>query len=197
MSDAPTLPHIILASNSAYRRELLQRLGLSFECIGSNVDETPAPGENAASLALRLARSKAEAIVANHPQAWVIGSDQVLECNDQLYGKPGHHAAALAQLGALSGQLARFHTSVCLWVPGQAPQLAVSLTQTRYRDLSRDQIERYLAREPAYDCAGSSKAEALGISLCESIRSDDPTALIGLPLTLLTGMFNQAGLAVP
>ncbi|MGH8529135.1 MAG: Maf family nucleotide pyrophosphatase [Nevskiales bacterium] len=188
---------LILASGSPYRRELLARLRLNFTSVSPNVDETPRPGEAAADLALRLAGAKAAAVANQHPDAWVIGSDQVLQAGSQLLGKPGSHSAAVAQLRQLSGQTVQFHTAVCLHTPDGKPLSDNVITQTRYRVLSDEEIARYLKLEPAYDCAGACKAEGLGITLCEEITSSDPTALIGLPLIALRRLLNQAGWRLP
>ncbi len=190
-------PPLILASGSPYRRELLARLGLPFTCISPNVDESPLPGEAAADLALRLACAKAAAVAKQHPDAWVIGSDQVLQAGNTFLSKPGSHDAALAQLRQLSGQTVRFHTAVCLQTPDGEQRSENVITTTRYRRLSDEEIERYLKLEPAYDCAGACKAEGLGITLCEEITSSDPTALIGLPLIALRRLLDQTGTALP
>lgn len=191
------MPQLILASSSRYRRELLARLGLPFESRSPDVDESAREGEKPAELALRLARDKARAVAQSAPGCWVIGSDQVMECGGRIYGKPGTHANALAQLRALSGNTARFHTALCLQQPDGQQSTAVDTTETDYRVLTDPQIERYLAAEPAYDCAGSCKAEGLGIALCGAIRSEDPTALIGLPLIALTRLLREAGWELP
>lgn len=191
------MPSLILASSSRYRRELLTRLRLPFDSRNPDVDESPCAGEAPADLAQRLARTKAEAVACANPGTWVIGSDQVLECEGQMYSKPGTHAAAAAQLRSLSGKTARFHTALCLQGPDGRQWTALDTTETDYRRLSDSQIERYLAAEPAYDCAGSCKAEGLGIALCAAIRSQDPTALIGLPLIALSGLLTEAGWTLP
>lgn len=193
----PAQPRLILASGSPYRRELLTRLRLEFECISPDVDESPRPGEAAAELALRLACAKAAAVAKQHPDAWVIGSDQVLQAGSSFLSKPGSHAAAVAQLRQLSGQTASFHTAICLQTPDGKQRNENVITQTRYRELSDGEIERYLRLEPAYDCAGACKAEGLGISLCDEITSNDPTALIGLPLIALCRLLRAAGWGLP
>ncbi len=189
---APKAP-LILASGSPYRRELLARLGLDFECVTPEVDETARPGETPAALALRLACAKAAAVAKQHPAAWVIGSDQVLQAGGAFLSKPGNHAAAVAQLRQLSGHTVQFYTAVCLQTPDGKQRGENVITTTRYRRLSDEEIERYLKLEPAYDCAGACKAEGLGITLCEEITSSDPTALIGLPLIALRRLLAQAG----
>lgn len=193
-----TRPALILASASPYRRELLQRLQLPFETVSPNVDEASKPGESAQDLSLRLARDKALAIASQRPDALVIGSDQVLCVGDELLGKPGNHANAVKQLQKLSGRAMTFFTALC--VAGQGGndlQQDVITTRVQFRKIDLAEIEAYLAAEPAYDCAGSCKAEGLGITLCEAIDSSDPTALIGLPLISLRRMLYQAGLRLP
>lgn len=187
---------LVLASTSRYRRELLQRLGLPFECASPEVDETPLNGEAPLALATRLAAAKAAAVAARHPGAWVIGSDQVADLNGQPLGKPGTVEAACAQLAAMSGQSVRFHTAVCLSGNGDS-FTALDLTEVRFRVLERDEITRYVATEQPLDCAGSFKCEGVGISLFEAIDNRDPTALIGLPLIAVCGLLRQAGYAVP
>lgn len=187
---------LVLASTSRYRRELLQRLGLPFECASPEVDETPLNGEAPLALATRLAAAKAAEVAARHPGAWVIGSDQVADLNGQSLGKPGTVEAACAQLAAMSGQTVRFHTAVCLSGNGDS-FTALDLTEVRFRVLERDEITRYVATEQPLDCAGSFKCEGLGISLFEAIDNRDPSALIGLPLIALCRLLRQAGFAVP
>ena len=187
---------LVLASTSRYRRELLQRLGLPFECASPEVDETPLNDEAPLDLATRLAAAKAAEVAARHPGAWVIGSDQVADLNGESLGKPGTVEAACAQLAAMSGQTVRFHTAVCLSGNGDS-FTALDLTEVRFRVLERDEIARYVATEQPLDCAGSFKCEGLGISLFEAIDNRDPTALIGLPLIAVCGLLRQAGYAVP
>ena len=186
---------LILASTSVYRRELLQRLQMPFEVHSPQVDETPRPGEAPAGLAERLALAKAHAVARHFPQAVVIGSDQVADLHGQPIGKPGGHAQAVAQLRAMSGQTVVFHTAVavvCLATGFQASELVP--VEVGFRELSDDDIEHYLQREPAYDCAGSAKSEGLGIALMTRMRSDDPTALVGLPLIRTAALLRAAGL---
>ena len=187
---------LILASTSKYRKELLGRLGLSFTSISPEVDETPLPNETPELLALRLAQAKAMAISLSHPDAYVIGSDQVLDLNGTSMGKPGTHARAMGQLQQLRGQTVQFHTAVCLAHGGQAQTLNV-MTRVKFRALSDDVLEAYLLAEQPYDCAGSAKSEGLGICLLEQVHSDDPTALIGLPLIAVCGLLRNAGFAIP
>ena len=189
-------PPLILASTSVYRRELLERLRIPFEVISPKVDETPLTGESTPELALRLARAKAAAVAAQHPNAWVIGSDQVADLCGAAIGKPGNFERALAQLQLMRGQTVTFHTTLCLMKGDTQTTLSIP-TEVTFRKLSDDVLESYLLTEEPYDCAGSAKSEGLGISLLESIKSDDPTALIGLPLIALTGLLREAGFIIP
>jgi len=186
---------LILASTSRYRRELLERLHLPFTVQAPHTDETPRPGEGPAALALRLALAKAQAVAELHPQAWVIGSDQVADLHGEPIGKPGDIARAAAQLARLSGQTVIFQTGLALVRAEDGRQHGLLVpVRVRFRTLSAAAIARYLALEPAVDCAGSAKSEGLGIALLEAIESDDPTALIGLPLIALTRLLREAGL---
>jgi septum formation protein len=187
---------LLLASTSRYRRELLARLRLPFECVSPAVDETPRPGEAPAALALRLATEKAGEVHVRHPVAWVVGADQVADLDGRLLGKAGDLDAARAQLRAMSGRDVVFHTGLCLAGPGFR-ETAVDATRVRMRALGDDQIARYLQAEPAIDCAGSFKAEGLGIALFEAIDSQDPTALVGLPLIATARLLRQAGWRIP
>jgi septum formation protein len=193
---APDPPRLILASTSPYRRELLARLRLRFDCVAPGVDETAYPDEAPRALAERLARAKAEAVARRHPGAVVIGSDQVAELDGRALGKPGTPERAAAQLRASSARSVVFHTAVCV-ASASAQQAFVDTTQVHFRPLDEAEIARYLAAETPYDCAGSFKSEGLGACLFESIRSDDPTALIGLPLIALAGCLRRAGYALP
>lgn len=187
---------IVLASGSRYRAELLARLGLPFQAWSPAVDESPLPGESCAQTAARLARRKAEAALERFPGAWIIGSDQVAELDGRPIGKPGDRDNARRQLAAMRGRSVVFHTALCLLAHGRAQEALVP-TRVAFRDLSDAEIERYLDREPAFDCAGSAKSEALGISLLASLSGDDPTALVGLPLIALAGMLRREGASVP
>ena len=195
---APNARKLILGSSSVYRRELLMRLGIPFTVISPDIDERALPGEHPAALARRLAREKAEAITASLPEtdhgALIIGSDQVCVLGDEALGKPGNHANAVAQLQRLSGQTVVFETALCLFdsASGHAYEELVS-TEVEFRALSLAEIEAYLQREPAYDCAGSAKSEGLGIALLDRLSGDDPTALIGLPLIALCRLLRHAG----
>jgi septum formation protein len=191
-------PDLVLASTSVYRRELLARLRLPFRVVAPEVDETPADGEPPGRLARRLARAKAEAVAAREPRAWVIGSDQVASADGRdTIGKPGDHAAAVAQLRAASGRELVFHTAVAL-VNREAGFADCDTVETRvrFRRLDDETIERYLRLEPAYDCAGAARSEALGIALVERISDDDPSALVGLPLIAVCSLLERAGLPV-
>jgi len=190
---ANTPPRLILASTSPYRRELLARLQLPFDVVAPEVDETPLPGEAPPTLALRLALAKARAVADKHPSCVVIGSDQVATVDGQPIGKPGNHAAARAQLRRLSGQMVAFHSALAV-TDGVRAQSRDVVTECRFRELSDATIESYLLRERPYDTAGSAKAEGLGIALMASMQSDDPTAIIGLPLIALTTMLAEFGL---
>jgi septum formation protein len=194
------IPVLVLASGSRYRRELLSRLGLPFEVIAPEVDEASRPGEPPARLAARLARSKALAVAARSPGSLVIGSDQVADRDGALLGKPGHHAAAVEQLLASAGRTVAFHTALCL-VDARAADMSIAqasdITRVVFRPLDRAEIERYVDHEQPFDCAGSFKAEGLGISLFEQIASEDPSALVGLPLIALCHLLRNAGLALP
>lgn len=193
-----TAPRLILGSSSPYRRELLARLGLPFETCSPDVDERPLPGEPPKTLALRLSHAKAQRVasVLGHDQpALVIGSDQVADLHGQCIGKPGDHERATQQLRAMSGQTVYFHTAVTLWHTQMGHQATeLHSVAVRFRELDEDTIEQYLQAEQPYDCAGSAKAEGLGIALLEAIDSNDPTALIGLPLIAVARLLRQAGL---
>ena len=197
---SPPRPPLVLASGSPYRRELLERLRIAFTIDVPDVDERAAAGETPSATAARLSRTKAETVAKRHREAVVIGSDQVAECDGEAFGKPGTHEAAVVQLKALRGQEVRFHSGLCVIAPTTAvgPNLdtRVVTTTVRFRTLDDGDIERYLRAETPYDCAGSAKAEGLGIALLERIDSDDPTALIGLPLIALVSMLRRIGFSV-
>ncbi|WP_045769714.1 Maf family protein [Xanthomonas albilineans] len=190
------MPPLILASTSIYRRELLLRLRLPFDCVRPQVEETPLPGETPFTLAQRLAAAKAAAVVPHASDIWVIGADQVAELDGQPLGKPGDAVTARAQLAAMSGRTVRFHTAVCLQ-RGARTLHACDLTEVQFRDLHADAIARYVDAEQPLDCAGSFKCEGLGISLFRAINTQDPTALIGLPLIALAGLLREAGYLLP
>lgn len=188
-------PPLILASTSRYRQELLARLRLPFSIEAPGVDEAPRAGESPADLAQRLALQKARAVAQRHPQAIVIGSDQVAELDGLAIGKPGTHARALEQLQAMSGRNVVFHTAVAvLRLATGYESLALVPVRVRLRTLDEAEIEHYLEAERPYDCAGSAKVETLGIALVEAVESDDPTALVGLPLIRTCAMLRAAGL---
>jgi septum formation protein len=192
-----SLPALVLASTSPYRRELLARLRLSFEVRAPAVDEAVLPGEGARDTALRLARAKARAVSAEFPRALIIGCDQVAELDGTRLGKPGDHATAVAQLKAMRGRDVVFHTAVALLNAATgALQVAEVPTTVCFRPYGDGEIERYLELEQPYDCAGSAKIEGLGIVLVERVTGDDPSALIGLPLMRLAAMLRNEGVAV-
>jgi septum formation protein len=188
---------LVLASTSKYRKALLERLGLAFEVAAPGVDERPLRGEAPAGTALRLAQLKARSLEKRFPGALVIGSDQVAALGDERLDKPGSHENAVRQLRRLSGRTADFHTAVSLFdsATGNCDSKVV-LCRVTFRTLQHERIEAYLRREQPYDCAGSAKAEGLGIALIARLETDDPTSLIGLPLIALTGMLEGAGLPV-
>ncbi len=186
---------LILASTSRYRRELLERLRLPFEQQSPEVDETPLPGEAPAVLATRLSLAKAQAVARLHPQAIVIGSDQVADLNGESIGKPGTHERACEQLRRMSGHRIVFQTGVAVVCEATGfSQQDLAPVHVVFRNLSEAEIESYLRAEQPYDCAGSAKSEGLGISLLAAIESDDPTALIGLPLIRTSQLLRAAGL---
>ena len=187
---------ILLASASPYRGQLLSRLDLPFDQAAAAIEESARPGE--AEVARRLAAAKAAALAADRPDAVIIGSDQTVDCGGTLLGKPGGFDAARRQLLALSGNRALFYTAVAL-LDTRSGRLEedMAITEVTFRTLTEPEIERYLLRETPYDCAGSFKAEGLGISLFEAVHSDDPTALIGLPLIRVRRLLAVLGVAVP
>ncbi len=191
---------LVLASSSRFRRELLERFGLPFRCVAPEVDESLRNGEAPPQVAVRLAEAKAGAGVALCPGALVIGSDQVAELDGRALGKPGTAEAAFAQLAACSGREVRFHTALCVRDARDGERrasAALDLTVVKFRALGDAEIERYLEREDVLACAGSFKAEGLGISLFERIDSSDPTALMGLPLIALARLLREAELPLP
>lgn len=196
-SHAPTrsIRPLVLASTSAYRRELLQRLRVDFTTQAPDVDETPLPHEAASQVARRLALAKAMCVARRRPGAVVIGSDQVADLHGQLLGKPGNHDRAVAQLSAMSGQTVVFHTAVAVvCLDTGLVQEDTAVVSVQFRTLEPADIENYLLAETPYDCAGSAKSEGLGVVLLERILSDDPTALVGLPLIRTSHMLRQAGI---
>ena len=191
-------PDIILASTSRYRRELLQRLRLPFNVHRPEVDETPLTGETPVQLAQRLAIAKAQAVSVKHPQALVIGSDQVADLHGQAIGKPGNYDKAFEQLRRMSGQTVIFQTAVSVVCQASAfQQCELVAVKVEFRQLDDAEIDRYLRAEEPYDCAGSAKSEGLGITLLNAIHNDDPTALIGLPLISTARLLRAAGVSLP
>ena len=191
-------PRIVLASTSRYRAELLRRLLPAFEQRAPGTDETTLPGEAPDARAARLALAKAAAVADGLRDTLVIGSDQVAELDGEVLDKPGSVANARAQLAASSGRVVHFHTALCLFDARSGQhQLHIDHTRAHFRALSATEIERYVAREQPLDCAGSFKCEGLGISLFERIDSEDPSALIGLPLIALARLLRATGVAVP
>jgi septum formation protein len=189
---------LILASSSKYRKLLLQRMGVPFECLSPAIDETCRANEKPLDLVVRLAYEKAHFACSQKPQAIVIGSDQVAVFKGRIIGKPGNHQKAVAQLSSFSGQVVEFLTAVSVQCRASGfSEQHVDTTRVRFRHLDNDEIERYLQAEKPYDCAGAFKAETLGIVLFESISSEDPTALIGLPLIRTAAMLRKAGLRLP
>jgi septum formation protein len=190
-------PRLILASSSPYRRSLLERLRIPFEVCVPALDETPHPGETPAATALRLAQAKARAVAAREAGTtplFVIGSDQVATFDGLQIGKPGTHENALAQLRAMRNRVVEFHSALCLFDHSRnVAQAEDIVTRVRFRDLPDAELDAYLRAETPYDVAGSAKSEGLGIALLESIESDDPTALVGLPLIALTRMLRAVG----
>ena len=193
----PPARRLVLASTSRYRRALLGQLGLPFDVAAPGTDEAPLPGETPSETALRLAEAKARSLAARHPDALIIGSDQVADCDGLPVGKPGNHQHAVEQLRALSGRVVVFHTGVALLdVATGRCQTAMVDVRSTFRRLAPAEIEDYLRRDQPYDCAASVKSDALGIVLFERIESDDPSALVGLPLIRLTDMLRAAGVAL-
>ena len=186
---------LILGSTSRYRRELLQRLRVPFDVVSPEVDETPLPDETPLALATRLAKAKAKAVAALHPNAVVIGSDQVADLNGEPLGKPGTHERAVLQLQRMRGQTVVFQTAVSVVCQASGfEQTELAQIKVRFRDLSDAEIEAYLRAEEPYDCAGSAKSEGLGIALLDAIDNDDPTALIGLPMIRTARLLRAAGI---
>ncbi len=188
---------LILGSTSPYRCELLTRLGINFEVVAPQVDEMQLPRETPRQLACRLAMAKARAVAALHPQAIVIGADQVADLNGVALGKPGSHGVAREQLRRMGGQTVTFQTAVAVVCKAtQFAQMDLAQVLVKFRTLGEAEIEAYLLAEQPYDCAGSAKSEGLGIVLLESIHNDDPTALVGLPLIRTCQMLRAAGMVL-
>ncbi|MGY4515610.1 Maf family nucleotide pyrophosphatase [Lysobacter sp. HA18] len=192
-----TESRLVLASTSRYRRELLERLGVTFDCIAPGVDETPLDDESPEVLVERLARAKAGAVARAVPEACVIGSDQLAEFDGRILGKPGSAERAIAQLASMSGRSVTFLTALCVMRGEHEFGLHIDRTRVRFRELSTAEIERYVDAERPLDCAGSFKSEGRGIALFDAIETNDPTALIGLPLIATTRLLRDAGFALP
>jgi septum formation protein len=188
---------LVLASTSIYRSQLLSTLQIPFQTAAPDVDETPLTGESAEQTSWRLSRTKAQVVARRYPDALIIGSDQVALLDGQQIGKPLNHDNAVLQLSAMRGKTVAFYTALTLLnaVDGEM-QTDVAITKVSFRDVSDEQIERYLKKEQPYHCAGSAKSEGLGIALISSIRGDDPNALIGLPLILLVSMLEKQGVSI-
>ena len=197
--NSESLPErLILASSSKYRKLLLERLGIPFECQSPEIDESALPGETPLEVSQRLATEKAGVISRKHPLAIVIGSDQLAAFEGQIIGKPGTFPAAFKQLSLFSGQVVEFHTTVTVQsLQSGFNESHTDLTRVHFRTLKQDEIERYLEKEKPYDCAGSFKAESLGVTLFDRISSEDPTALIGLPLIRTSSILRRTGLCLP
>ena len=188
---------LVLASTSIYRSELLSTLQIPFQTAAPDVDETPLSGESAEQTSWRLAQIKAQVVAKRFPNALIIGSDQVALLDGQQIGKPLDHDNAVRQLRAMRGKTVTFYTAVSLLNAANGElQTDVAITQVGFRNVSDDEIERYLKKEQPYHCAGSAKSEGLGIALISRIQGDDPNALIGLPLILLIGMLEKQGVRV-
>ncbi|SFR52184.1 MAF protein [Thiomicrospira sp. ALE5] len=191
-------PHFILASQSPYRKLLLKKLIANFDCHSPNIDETRQPGESVADLVARLSQQKAQAIATHFPNSWIIASDQSAALGTDILGKPHEHGQALEQLKKQQGQTLIYHTGVCLYNPEQQTyHYAHEPTEVIFRSLPTETLNNYLLQEQPYDCAGSFKSEGLGIMLFSAIHSQDPNALIGLPLIKLCDLLNSAGLQLP
>jgi len=189
---------LVLASTSAYRRELLQRFDLPFDVARPDIDETPLPGEAPQATAERLAVEKARAVAGQFPDTLIIGSDQVAYMGDARFGKPGTIERAITQLKSMSGRTVIFHTALALLnTRSDHVQVDAVPTEVRFRNLSDDEIVRYVNKERPLDCAGSAKSEGLGITLLDALSGDDPNALVGLPLIALARMLRNEGIALP
>lgn len=191
-------PRLVLASTSIYRRDLLARLQIPFETASPDVDEAALPGESPVATAQRLSLAKAKAVAQAFPDALIIGSDQVAYLGEQCFGKPYTRERAVEQLRTMRGRTVIFHTGLCLYNSASGRvQLAGVPTEVGFRQLSDEEIERYLDKEQPYHCAGSARSEGLGIALLDRMRGDDPNALIGLPLIALCTMLRAEGVPLP
>ncbi len=189
---------LILGSTSPFRKELLNKLGISFSTDAPDIDESMCVGEQPEEFVQRLALEKAKAVAARHSDALVIGSDQIACIGDNILGKPGNRDRAIAQLTEASGQRVSFYTGLCLHnTESKKSQIICELFHVHFRNLAKDQIERYLDAEEPYNCAGSFKSEGLGISLFEKLEGDDPNSLVGLPLIKLISMLECEGIHIP
>lgn len=194
----PVAPRIVLASSSPYRRELLERLLDDFRCVSPDIDETPEPGEPPRDLVCRLARRKTDAVSGQQPDALVIGADQLAVLEGRAIGKPGDHARGVEQLLAASGKTMLFLTAACVLDPGTGHRHEhTDVTQVTFRPFERPLAEAYLRHDKPYDCAGSFRIEGAGVVLFESVTTDDPTALIGLPMIWLAGVLCELGYLQP
>lgn len=197
LDSPPANRSLILGSSSPYRRELLQRLQIPFHVVAPDVDETPLDDETPTQLAARLALAKAWAVAHMFPGSVIIGADQVADLNGLALGKPGSHQRAVLQLRQMRGQTVIFQTAVAVvCLESGYEQSSLAAVRVKFRNLDDDAIENYLLAEQPYDCAGSAKSEGLGIALLESIESDDPTALIGLPLIRTCNLIQAAGVTL-
>lgn len=189
---------LVLASTSPYRRQLLERFGIPFTVAAPHVDESPLPGESAVDLVCRLARAKAEAVAQRHRNSLVVGSDQLALCGRDVLGKPGSGERAVAQLKSLSGQRVTFNTAVhVVHSDTGVNEGHLDVTTVQFRPLTDDEIRRYVAHDKPYDSAGGFKIEALGVTLFNRVESQDPTALVGLPLIWLAAALRRQGFALP
>ena len=189
---------LVLASTSPYRKELLQRLNIPFETISPDIDESAHKNESAETLVKRLSEEKAKQGALSYTNAFIIGSDQVAVCGDEVLGKPGNHENAIRQLTMLSGQKVSFYTGLCLYsTKTKESRIDLVPYYVQFRSLTAGDIHRYLNAEQPYNCAGSFKSEGLGISLFEAMRGDDPNSLIGLPLIRLVSWLKDAGFSIP
>jgi len=191
------MPQLVLASTSPFRKQLLEKLQLSFSTDSPEIDESRLEGESPEQLVARLAEQKATAVAERHPNSLIIGSDQVAVNDGQILGKPGNHAKAVAQLQSASGKRVTFLTGLCLYNSATGDcQVEVVPFGVVFRKLNESQIENYLKAEQPYNCAGSFKSEAMGIALFERLEGEDPNTLIGLPLIRLVRMLEAEGVRV-
>ena len=193
-----SIPDLVLASTSVYRKTLLEKIQIPFHCVAPQINETPIDNETAEQLVQRLALEKAKAVAVQHPNSWVIGSDQVCTINGQIVGKPGTESAAIHQLQAAAGQRITFFTGLCLYdAVQQRYQLCAESFHVHFRQLNTEQIRRYINAEQPLNCAGSFKSEGLGITLFHKLEGKDPNCLIGLPLIALVDMLAAWGIELP